>query len=662
MAVTKLEITSRHPFANGQLFGRSGGYELLSGTAHYSVDPKHNVNSLINDIELAPVDNKEHVCFSADFHLLKPIDIHKGNGRLLLDVPNRGRPRALKIFNNVPDSASELHQDAGTGFLMQHGYTVVWSGWQHDVPPDPNLIRIQVPNAITSDGQQITGKITVSFQPSLDTTTQYLSDRNHIAYPTNNLEDWDSILAVQDYEDGPTTSIPRAEWSFNNVTEQTLVPDPCHITMKSGFKSGKVYRLTYSTTGCPVVGLGLLATRDIASFLKYSTDVDKNPCVGGIVRNYAFGQSQSGRFLRLLLYLGLNQDEQNRLVFEGLIPHVAGGRKGEFNHRFAQPSSLSNYSANNLFPFADQEQVNPHTGKTSGLLTRLSQTKFMPKIMLTNTPSEYWGGHCALIHSDATGFTDLEHADSVRIYYFAGTQHASGTWPLTRTDANSGVQGMHFFNWVDYRPLLRAALINLDQWVSNDLKPPPSKYPTISDMTLVDPNVLSKTFQEIPELDFPTYFRRIHHLDFGIDQGNPDFMPPKIANPYPNLVPMVNQDGNETSGILLPAISVPVATCAGWNTRSIKSGGQGQIIGNIGSTVPFAHLKSERVTAGDPRLSLEERYGDKSDYLRMVSIEIETLINQGYLLREDETNLIEDATRQYDSVGGHTKISMPTDN
>ena len=661
MAVIRLEIKAQSPYAGGQSFGEVGAYEHLAGTAHFSVNPNHPANLAINDLELAPRDAGGQVSFSADFQILKPTILQKGNGRLLLDVPNRGRPRVMKVFNNSPDSPAGVSEEPGTGFLMRRGYTVVWCGWQHDVPADPGLLRIQVPEAATPDGQPIFGRVMVTFQPSSPSQVQFLSDRNHLAYPADNLEDWNSVLTVQDHEDAPQRVIPREEWSFRRMEGDRAVPDRRHIYLASGFTPGQVYRVLYETTGAPVVGLGLLATRDIASFLRHGAQQEGNPCGDSLERAYAFGQSQSGRFLRLLLYLGLNQDEQDRDVFDGLIPHVGGGRRGEFNHRFAQPSSLANYSANNLFPFSDTDQTDSVTGRTGGLLARLTQSGRVPKVMLTNTPSEYWGGHGALIHSDVSGRRDLAPTESVRIYYFAGTQHGSGNWPLTSQNAATGNHGQQPFNWVDYRPLLRAALVNLDRWVTHGAEPPASSHPRMEHGTLVPPEQLAKTFRSIPGVNFPEPLHRIHRLDFGADEGRPTKVPPEVGDPYPNLVAAVDQDGNETSGILLPAISVPVATCTGWNLRHQDMGGTGQILGNTGSTIPFAATRAQREADGDPRPSLEERYATREGYLEQAAAAAKALVSQDYLLEEDRDIVAADAGRQYDLVQARAREPQTAD-
>ena len=250
----------------------------------------------------------------------------------------------------------------------------------------------------------------------------------------------------------------------------------------------------------------MLATRDIAAFLRYGSAQADNPCAGDIQYAYAFGISQSGRFLRQLLYLGLNEDEQERLVFDGVLAHVAGGKRGgDFNQRFGQPSSTQKPTMSDRFPFTDTPQTDPETGRADGLLDRLAARGKAPKIFLTNSSTEYWRGDASLIHTDVEGTRDVEPSASVRIYHFAGTQHASGPLPLTDTNPVDGSRGQQLFNCVDYRPLMRAALTRLDRWVAAEEEPPPSRYPRLADGVAASPEQLAAVFTTIPGVQFPTH-------------------------------------------------------------------------------------------------------------------------------------------------------------
>ena len=651
MAIGKLEITSRQPFANGESFGEVGPYEQIDGTAYFTVDPVNPVNEHVTDLRLAPRSNTGEVHFYSDFRILKPVNQELGNGRLFFDILNRGRGPCLRNFNNAPDLPADSPLEAGNGFLMRQGYTVAWCGWQHDAPDVPGVLRLYPPEARNTDGTRVTGKLVVTFVPNEPVNEQFVSDRNHRPYPANNLEDWDSVMTVQDSEDAPETVIPREEWRFARMKDGQVVPDANYVYKESGFEPGKVYQVIYSTTGAPIVGAGLLATRELASFLRHGTEDEGNPCAQSLEYAYTFGSSQSGRFLRDLLYYGLNYDESGRRVFDGLIPHVAGAKHGEFNQRFAQPSSQASRSPNNLFPFSDLEQTDPVTGLTDGVLVRAAAQGPLPKVMYTYTSSEYWGGGGALVHVDIGGSLDLGIPEEVRIYHFGGAQHPLGTPYLRDSDPANGSKGQQPFNCLDYRPLLRAALVNLDRWVTDGTNAPASQYPRLDNGTAVAPEVAAETLASIPGVNTPNPMRRFQRLDFGPNPRVATNVPVVVGEPYPLLVPAVDADGNEQAGIRLPLTTVPLATHTGWNVRHAEIGGEGQILSSggatggtlAGSTIPFPATRGEREASGDPRISIEERYGSKEEYLEQIRNAADELVQQGYVLPEDIDLLVSQA-------------------
>lgn len=654
MALTKLEIKTRQPFAGGQVFGDVGRYEQIDGLAHFAVDPSHPDNSVIADIALAPRNDDGLVEFSSDFRIIKPVDNDHGNGRLLLDVLNRGKELALKNLNSAPDAPPDADPHPGNGFLMRQGYSLVWCGWQHDVPDAPGLFRCNVPNARNSDGSPVSGKIVVSFQPLAHIDNQFLSDRDHQPYPTNHLESWESVLTVQEHEDAPETVIPREKWAFAHLVDGRRVPDAAHVTMDGGFEAGKVYRVVYETPHAPLVGLGLLATRDIVAWLRHGkADAvgTANPLAGALGRAYAYGRSQSGRFLRQMLHLGLNRDEEGRILFEGMLPNVAGGKMGEFNVRFGQPSSLSNRSVNNLPPFLDLEP-----GGTEGILAEVTRMGVAPKVIYTNTSSEYWGGHGALAHVTADGNGDAALPDNVRSWLFCGTQHAPANLPISDTNPDTGARGTQALNYVDYRPLMRAALVHLDNWVTQNEAPPVHGYPRYADNTIIEAGQLAEPFAALPGVEFPTHHKIMRRLDFGPDRAVPTVIPPEVGDAYPFLVSAVDTDGNEIGGIRLPAIAVPLATYTGWNVRHADIGGPGQVLSPggtvVGGAIPFAVNRAERMASGDPRPSIEERYGSRDEYLARVREYAETLAQQGYVLAEDVEVLVGQGAEVYDAIVG----------
>ena len=590
------------------------------------------------------------VTCSSDFTILRPSESGRGNHRILLDILNRGNRLALWFFNSSPpvtDPSAPL--DPGNGFLMRQGYTIAWCGWQHDVPLVDGLMSIKIPDATGP----ISGKIAVGFQPNAALQVQLLSDRMHRPYPVTDLKDPEATLTVADDEDAAPGLVPRDQWSFARLDGDRVVPDASHIYLASGFMPGKLYEVVYTTTGAPVVGLGLLATRDMVSFLRYAKASEDNPCARDIQYAYAFGASQSGRFLRQLLYLGLNEDEAERMVFDGLIPHIAGGCRGEFNQRFGQPSSMRRRSIGCLFPFADTVQTDPETGRTDGLLSRLETRGRAPKVFITNSSAEYWRGDASLVHVDLDGTRDIAPGDSVRIYHFAGTEHRSGVLPLTDTNPLDGSRGQQSFNSVDYTPLLRAALTRLDRWVSASEAPPPSKHPRIDDGSAVQPSELAATFGAIPEVNFPARAPHLSRLDFGPDADG--------DKAYPNLVAAVDQDGNETAGVALPDVSVPLATYTGWNLRHPDMGAPDRIMGLTGSTIPFSATRAEREASRDPRPSIEERHGSKDAYLHQVRSAAQTLVDEGYLLEEDLEPLVAQASVRYDLFTSRVKAPQAAD-
>ena len=154
---TEIRITFNRKvsFAEGHSYGDVGPYERWVGTANFALDPDDSANSNIVDLEYAPRNTKGLVEFSADLDILKPVDLTKGNRRILYDVNNRGNKTALTSFNDAPRVTDPLTlADGGNGFLMRKGYTLVISGWQGDLLPDPTLVVAELPEAL-KDGKSL---------------------------------------------------------------------------------------------------------------------------------------------------------------------------------------------------------------------------------------------------------------------------------------------------------------------------------------------------------------------------------------------------------------------------------------------------------------------------------------------------------------------------
>jgi hypothetical protein len=303
----------------------------------------------------------------------------------------------------------------------------------------------------------------------------------------------------------------------------------------------------------------------------------------------------------------------------------------------------------NAFPFNDTTSTDPVTGRSDGLLERLAARRRVPKIFFINSSTEYWRGDASLIHTDAEGTRDVSLATSVRLYHFAGTQHSAGTLPLTDTNPVDGARGQQALNSVDYNPLLRAALVRMDQWVSGEKEPAPSRYPRLADGTAVAPEQPKRVFTAIPGVGFPAHPPQVIRLDFGPGAANglATTLPPVEGNPYPHFVPAVDRDGNELSGIRLPDLTVPLATYTGWNLRHPQMGAPDRLMSLMGSTIPFPATPEERARWGDPRRSIAERYPSRDRYLEQVQQEVQRLIDEGYLLAKDLELVVGQASRRY---------------
>ncbi len=650
MAITGMEIHTRSLVLDGRPFGAAGAYEKIAGIVRFATDPTHAANEPIADLRLAPRNAAGQVESWADFYLLRPVNAERGNRRMLLDVANRGRKIALGMFNStprVPDPSTP--EDFGNGFLMRQGYTVAWCGWQHDVPRVDGLMALTVPRARGASGP-IVGLVRCEFRSNAATDVLPLADRYHVPQAAMDIDEPSAQLSVREHGGAPEVAIERSAWRFARREGDRLVPDPSHVHLAGGFAPGKLYDIVYRAQDPPLVGLGLLAVRDFGSWLRFAPAASGNPCAGQIERACVFGVSQSGRFLRHFLYLGLNEDEAGRDVFDAVFPFVAGARRGEFNMRFGQPSLNAHQAVGDLFPFTHGEQVDPVTGQRDALLGRLAARRRVPKVFEINTSAEYWRGDASLVHTDVEGRADVEPPPDVRLYFFAGAQHTPGALPPPAADPNTGGRGFHPFNVVDYAPLLRAALVNLDGWVSGASAPPPSVVPRVGDGTAVPATATASVFSRVPGVRFPDRIGAPSRLDFGPDvaRGIVSELPPKSGAPFSTLVSAVDADGNEVAGIRPVEVAAPLGTFTGWNPRHPDQGAPGDLMSMMGSTVPFARTRAERERSGDPRLSIAERYPSRAAYLESVREAARSLVAARHLLEEDVEPVVERAARQWD--------------
>ncbi|MGE3537122.1 MAG: alpha/beta hydrolase domain-containing protein [Candidatus Tectimicrobiota bacterium] len=652
MSVSAVEITRRELYADGQAFGDTGPYERLGGVLTLAVDPEHVANRSIVDLALAPRDAQGLVRFQADFSLLIPQNPSRGNRRLIVDVVNRGRIRVVPLFNRAVVVEGSADIPPGDGFVFRHGYSVASIGWQWDVYRSEALLGLQPPYAQVP-GPSGPGQAIVEMRPNVVESTRLLADRVHQPYQVADLDEPEAMLLVRDWQDGPATVLPRQQWRFAQATAEGVVPSHEHVYLSTGFQPGKIYHVIYTPRAVPVVGAGLLAVRDVAVWLRHAGAL--NPVAGGFERLYACGVSQTGRMLRHFLFLGLNTDEQGRLVYDGLMPHVAGGRRGEFNHRFAQPSQQHTPGFGHLFPFADHPLTDPFSGHTDGLLSRLRAAGTAPKIFYTNSSAEYWRGDASLLHVEPSGKSDLEGTPESRIYLFASTQHVAGVVPQASGPGPDGSFGRYPYNVVDYRPLLRAALLNLDRWVSDGVEPPPSRHPRLEDGTAVSRHEVVAAFKALPGIEPPDPERLwiMREIDLGPQaaQGVARH-PAPVGRAYAGYASAVDADGNELAGIRLPDIAVPVGTHTGWNPRAPETGAPEQVIAMLGFSHFFAPTLAARQAMGDPRPSLAERYASREAYLEQVRVVVQQLVQEHYLLAEDQELVVDTCAARYDFALG----------
>lgn len=630
-ALDYIELSDRTDVLAAKSFGTAGPYERLVGKAYFLIDPKLPANAIIADIDQAPVNEKGLVEFSADLYVLKPRDTRKGNGAVIFEVSNRGGKGMLGFFDRCGTSLDpKSAKDFGDEFLLEQGYTIVWLGWQFDVPDNPGLMRLYAPIA-TDHGKPITGQVRAEFAPDQRTDTMPVADRNHRPYEILNPNDPALQLSIRSTPAGPRTTIPRSQWTINGSK----------IRFENGFAPGKLYDLVFTSQNPPIAGLGPAAIRDLMSFIRYN-GVARDSVLGDqfriIKRTYGFGVSQSGRFLRKFVYDGFNADEKNRKIFDGLLVHVAGGGRGSFNERFAQPSRDGHPFLNTLypvdiFPFTDLDETDPVTHQTGGLLSRAAKTNTVPKIFYTNTSYEYWGRDAALIHITPDGKSDAPLPDTTRIYFFAGGQHGPAAFPpphhLTQNLSNPN----------DYKWALRALLLAMDKWVKDGTTPPPSVYPKLGQQELVAPAAIK--FPKIPGIAVPKISAKAYHLDFSV-------LPPKVGEAFPAFVPQVDADGIDLGGIRMPEVAVPLATYTGWNLRSPEIGAPDQLYSMQGSWIPFARTAAERKARKDPRPSIQERYSSREEYLKQARAYGAKLTSEGYLLSGDLDRMMEHSASEWD--------------
>ena len=618
-----LAIERIEPLADGAPFGEVGAYERVIGRAKGEVDPRDPANKGIALIDKAPLNDRGKVEYATDIFILRPKDSARGNGRILYEVNNRGRKM---LFGNIADGPQGVNDpktadDLGNGFPLRRGYTLVWSGWDPDAPRANMGLALTAPVA-TDNGQPIVKTVRDEFCSG---TRGGAFEVFKLSYEANTLEQPRARLTVRERADDEPHELPLNQWSF---------VDARSIKLRDGTKPkpGYLYEFHYQARNPKVLGLGFAATRDVVSFLRY----DKGGLAAAgrpISHALAIGFSQAGRYLRNHISEGFNRDEQGRKVFDGIHSHIAGIGRIFFNTPFGQPARTGTQHEDhdfpeNEFPFSTATLADPLTGRKGSLFRGDGSD---PKLIETNTSTEYWQKGASLLHTDPLGKEDVTLPDNSRVYMIASTQHGGRAGATTDPGPNINPRNPH-----NPMPAVRALLVALDEWVVAGKEPPASRVPTLAAATLVEPDKTG--FPAVPGATVVKVTNRV------TPPG--DWVHPTPADKaYRTLVCKVDADGNEAAGVRLPDIAVPLATFSGWNEYKPPYP-KGELADRDGSCLPFALDKAARQAAGDPRPSIAERYASGADYLAKVQAVVSALLKDRLLLAEDAERYLERARRE----------------
>jgi hypothetical protein len=628
----RLHIRQTEPAFGGAAFGTVGAYEKLTGWAIGELDPAHALNAGIVNLDKAPRNGRGLVEYRSEICLLRPADPARGNGWLFYEVLNRGNKLAMSRVNNAPLG---LHpnrlEDPGNGFLMRQGFTILWSAWQGDVPESNERMVAEFPIP-TDGGRPITGmsrdEIIADAPGSVrDEFIQETGPASFIAtlsYPAASTDPAEASLTVRQRERDPRATPPSLAWRF-------LDDRRIEVQRPGGsYDRGAIYEFIYRARDPQVMGIAFASIRDIVSHLRHDT-------TNRIRRTIGFGISQSGRVVRDFVHLGFNQDLQGRQVFDAIVPVVAGSRRTFVNAAFAQPGRYPRQHEDHSypddqFPFTYPTIDDPISGKRDGILARATAAGVAPKVMHIDTDSEVWSARASLVVTDCQG-NDLPMPDNVRVYLGAGLPHGAANPPGTGVIRNPG-------NAISFGSMTRALLVALVRWVDQGVAPPPSQFPSRRAGTLLPHAEARGRFPAMRDHPYPDVYNELRLLDHGS-------LPPKEGAAYPVFIVTTDADGNGDGGVRHPLLMAPVATHTGWNLRA-PGYGDGELYSIVGSLIPFAATKAERQQRGDPRPSIEERYGSRQAWIANLTAATAQLVEQRLLLLEDREALLRAAETSWE--------------
>ena len=669
-------------------------YQTITGRAFGELDPSDPKNALVTDISLAPRNARGKVEYIASFYIVKPVDMSRASGVLWHDVPNRGGritiTSDLRAFKDIGLSSGWQGDNAGTSTALA---TLVPANAASPVPVAPSTNEwVKTPVLVGVTGRML-GRIV-----NRSGTNQPLNVMgNPIPYfPADSSDNTGAVLKtiLKETIDGQVTegtTLVNSAWKFcygaaaSFAAPGTPTALPVRVCLNpavTSFDPAKLYQLEYTVKDPYVLGAGTAAFRDVGAFFKYEAADDfgtPNPIAGKVAKAIIRGSSQSGNFTRHFIHLGMNQDEAGRIVHEGAWPLIAGRRVAN-NSRWGQPDGvLELYQMGSEGPqwwhkFPDRaRQLHP-----GGILDRCELTQTCPKIIETFGGAEVYALKMTTSWVGTDPKNDIPLPDNVRRYYLPSSSHGGGNGTTTENPVAAGAVNCPGNNWgkgtLRANPVPANGMVNrmrvaLRDRLLTDTPPPPSIWPTMrgpkGERNLVEPTKAAMGFPSgvpgIPDSIFQpaNFVFPVFDYDWGPDydhseaSGTPVALP-KIKGVVKMLVPRVDRDGNELGGIPTVQRDAPLGTYLGWN---ITAGpGQlgfnaanpqpfhaGQVCNYVGGMVPFFRTQAQRVAAGDPRLSLQERYGNHAGYVAAVTAAANNAFSRGYLLAADRDALIAQA-------------------
>jgi hypothetical protein len=660
--VVRIEVERTAPYAGGKAFGDAGAFERLDGTVQMEVDPDDPLNAVIVNLDRAPRNDRGMVEFSAPFFIVKPVDMARGNRKLLYGINNRGNAIELG-FQTFPSLPFGADPESGDGLFFRLGYTLVDAGWAGDIVTTPTRLGANLPVAVQADGSPIVSRIRIEYSTDLAQapaggdalyTVPLKGNDRFVSYATADTNTAHSTLTVRDAVGGARRPIAADGWAFGTCPsgEASLEASSTDICLFDGFDRDKNYELIYPAKNPWVMGLGYAVTRDVASFLRHETADDAgtpNPLAAsagatGIRRAYGLGISSTGMYLRDWLYLGFNEDEAHRRVFDAVRIHIPGTHRLFANVEFSDPNIYSrqdrtpDFTSTSVPPLTYAVTTDPVTNVRDGILKRPATD---PLVFHVDTSNEFWQMKASLNVHDGHG-NPVPIPDNVRLYLLASHPHGGATGVGVVPSERGACAHVANTNR-SAAPAMRALLVALDEWADRGVEPPPSNYPDVRRGTLATVDEVARTFPAIPGVGFPT---RVNGLDalgfgptFGPQGGRQTVLPPTRNGSYQVLVPTTDRDGHDIGGIHTVDIAVPVGTNTGWNLHAAGPRGR-DLCSLTGSFFPFARTRAEREASGDPRLSLEERYGDHAGFVAAIRRAAGESVARRLLLPEDAEVLI----------------------